>query len=92
MQEYFAPSFWSTQGITGHGVYKDYLIKGTRADDNTCPYGLEVKDAEHVMLDCIRFKDVRPFEWHETTVHHIDYMSCVVITPWKLENSNFKKK
>ena len=42
----FVPSFWSTQGITGHGVFRDYLMKQARASDNTCPCGSGVEDAE----------------------------------------------
>ena len=54
------PDFWSTQAITGHGVFKAYLKERRRVDEDTCPCGFDVESAGHVLTECLRFIEGRP--------------------------------
>ena len=83
------PDFWTTQAITGHGVFKAYLKDRGRVDDNACPCGFGAESAEHVLRECLRFTDGRPLDWSQITPGHIQYMRRVVVELWKRENPCF---
>ena len=50
----FVPNFWSTQALSGHGVFKTYLKKRARATTDECPCGFDAETPEHVFLECLR--------------------------------------
>lgn len=85
------PNFWSSQGISGHGVFRHYLRSRNRAPDSRCPCGEGEERAKHVMLECMLHKEGRPFDWNETTIYHISYMENVVKDLWSLENPHFSR-
>lgn len=88
----FAPDFWITQAITGHGVFKAYLKERGLTQDSMCPCGFSEESAEHVFTECLRFTGGRPLDWSETTQDHLYYMRRVVIKLWKRENPLFHLK
>ena len=83
------PNFWSTQALTNHGVFKEYLAKHKRASSSRCPCDFDDESAKHVVQDCIRSTAGRLVDWSTITANHIKYMERTVLKLWMLENPNF---
>jgi len=83
------PDFWTSQAITGHGVFRAYLKSRGRTDDDACPCGYGTESAEHALMECPRFTEGRPPDWTRVTPDHLQYMRRVVVRLWKKENPLF---
>jgi len=86
------PTFWSTQAITGHSVFRGYLKTRVRVDSESCPCGFGIESAEHVFRECIRHISGRPTDWEDLTMDHIRYMERITLNLWEEENPNFKTR
>ena len=85
----FVPTFWSTQAMSGHGVFRSYLHSRGRAADNRCPCGLGPETPEHVFWECPRFTPRPMWPDQVLTIHHIEYLAAVTRKLWKVENPQF---
>ena len=54
------PFFWSAQGTSGHGVYREYLYRFKRSDNASCPCGKDEESPLHVFTSCERHSNERP--------------------------------
>jgi len=86
------PSFWSSQAMTGHGVFKAHLAGRGLASSDDCPCGFGPETAEHVLRECLRFTSGRPPDWSRVTVDHVRYMERTVTRLWEVENPHFKTR
>ena len=86
------PTFWSSQSISGHGLFREYLHTRQRAPAPDCPCGMGNESAEHVLTACPQHKDDRPPNWKEIGPDHIAYMEATVEKLWVIENSNFVRR
>lgn len=55
---YFCPDFFTTQFISGHGKFREYLFKFKITDSNVCPCG-EPQSSCHLLLSCPLLADIR---------------------------------
>ena len=81
------PTFWLTQGLSGHGVFNAYLERFRLHDAANCPCGYEKEDAEHVFRFCPRFAEGRARVWRRPLERrNLQYMENVVKELWLIEN------
>lgn len=52
-------NFELTQFLTGHGPFKNYTVRIGKSDTNLCNYCGEVDSAEHTVLHCERWIEMR---------------------------------
>ena len=90
IKTHLIPDFWSTQAITGHGVFKSYLRKRARTPTDRCPCGYDSESPQHVFQECLRFTSGRPPDWSSTDFYHLTYMRAVVKKLWYIENPAFQ--
>ena len=70
----WTPNFWGTQALTGHDVFRAYLMKRERVESDACPCELGGESVEHVIRGRPRFNAVRP----KITADHTQYMEGTV--------------
>jgi len=87
----FVPTFWSTQAITGHGVFRGYLKMRGRVDSQSCPSGLGIESAEHIFRECTRYTRRRPTDWGDLTMDNIRYKERTTLNLWE-EKPNFRTR
>lgn len=52
--------FYLTQGLTGHGVFNEYLHRFKRRETPMCPCLQGQQTVEHVLTECLMFEEGRP--------------------------------
>lgn len=50
--KFFAPDFYISQLLTGHGDFNANLAQTTRTVDPLCDFCLQLDTVEHTLLDC----------------------------------------
>ena len=88
-EKHLTPTFWLSQALSGHGVFRAYLESRKRCNSKHCPCGFGPETAEHVLWECLRFTDGRPLDWTSISEAHVKYMELTIRKLWKLENPNF---
>ena len=78
--------FWLAQGLTGHGVFGEFLHRFKRRDDPSCPCGAEEQTVSHVFRHCLLYTEGRPIVWQPVGAEHFDYMRATVRALWEVEN------
>lgn len=58
-REWGEVDYFTTQIMTGHGIFCSYLKKIKKLQDDTCWFCPHTDTAEHTMFNCIRFKNER---------------------------------
>jgi len=85
------PSFWSSQAMTGHGIFRAHLAGCGLASRDTCPCGFGPETVEYVLRECLRFTSGQPMDLDEVTVDHVQYLATVTRL-WELENPHFRSE
>jgi len=90
--EVHRPTFWTSQAISGHAVFKAYLHTRARVSSPNRPCAEGNESPEHVMKECRRFAEDRPADWTEIGEHHLRYMTTTTEQLWAIEDTNFRKR
>jgi len=57
----YPTTFWTTQILTGHGLFQSYLYKHKRSESPACPHCQHPEDtAQHALYHCTLHADKRP--------------------------------
>ena len=57
----YPTTFWTTQVLTGHGLFQAYLHQYKRSESSSCPHCQHPNDtAEHALYHCTLHADKRP--------------------------------
>jgi len=86
------PDFWTSQAITGHGVFGAYLHSRKRRCTQICNCGAPEETPQHIYQECILFSHKRPSNWEQTTTEHVKYMRETALELWMIENPNFRHR
>ena len=67
-------NFWLAQGLTGHGVFAEFLHRFRRREDPSCPCGAALQTPEHVFRQCPLYQTGRPAAWIPVGQAQLEYM------------------
>lgn len=86
-EEVPAPSFWLSQGLSGHGVFASYLYKFKRRRSPVCRCGAEIESPEHIFRQCRLYKEGRPSRLDGRSEDTRKYIEVTVRRLWEAEQT-----
>jgi len=92
LQLNITPSFWTSQALTGHGVFGQYLLSRNHCITSMCSCGDSNETLEHVFKHCILFTTARPMSWDNLTPQHVQYLRNTTRKLWEIENPHFHSR
>lgn len=85
-------NFWLTQGLSGHGVFGDYLHRRNRRASPRCRCGADRETAAHIFRECPRHADNRPDALDGYSMETRSYLEEVVKKLWAEEAEEMRQR